>query len=211
MVSETKAKPANAVGSIGCGEAAKTNGRIPWSTLAEPLAPRFIDMAARRSLKTVAVIYEDTLFTKTAAQGVIELARKKGLQIVLVEAYPKGTADFAGILAQVRAANPDVMAAGTYLLRRCGGLHPTAQRAEREPEDVRVTIGGALPRFYEALGRTTEFVYANSMWEAEPVTLRAGGLIPIARHIRGPGSSSRPLPTTLSWRRRTTFGSLRPP
>jgi branched-chain amino acid transport system substrate-binding protein len=143
-----------------------------------------IDMAARRGLKTVAVIYEDTLFTRTAAQGAIELARKKRLEIVLVEAYPKGTTDYTAILTKVRAANPDVLAAGTYF-DDAVALTRQLRELNVNPKMYGVTIGGALPRFYEALGRTAEFVYANSMWEAELVTLRAGGLIPIARQYPG--------------------------
>ena len=46
------------------------------------------------------------------AQG-LELAKKKGLQVVLTEAYPKGTTDFSAILSKVRAANPDVLGAAT--------------------------------------------------------------------------------------------------
>jgi branched-chain amino acid transport system substrate-binding protein len=48
-----------------------------------------------------------------------------------------------------------------------------------------VTVGGGFPRFYQLLGRDAEFVYGSSQWEAELVTLRAGGLIPIARQFPG--------------------------
>jgi len=53
-------------------------------------------MAARRGLKTVAVIHEDTLLQRTIAEGTLELARKRGLQVVLAESYPRGTTDSAG-------------------------------------------------------------------------------------------------------------------
>ena len=43
----------------------------------------------------------------------------------------------------------------------------------------------SLPKFYELLGRTAEFAYGPSQWEPELVTLRAGGLIPIARQYPG--------------------------
>ena len=143
-----------------------------------------IDMAARRGLKTVAVIHEDTLFATTSARGAVELTRKKGLEVVVVQAYPKGTADFAGILSKVRAANPDVLAAGTYF---DDAVTITRQLRELNvnPKMYGVTIGGALPRFYETLGRSAEFVYANSPWEPELVALRAGGLIPVARQYPG--------------------------
>jgi branched-chain amino acid transport system substrate-binding protein len=141
-------------------------------------------MAAKRGLKTIAVIYEDTPFTRTAAQGAIELARKKGVEVVLVEAYPKGTTDFKGILTKVRAANPDVLAAGTYL-EDAVAITRQMRELNVNPKMYGVTIGGAQPKFYEALGRNAESVYANSQWEAELVTLRAGGLIPIARQYPG--------------------------
>ncbi len=53
------------------------------------------------------------------------------------------------------------------------------------PKMFGVTVGGDLPRFYETLGRTAEFVYGSSQWEPDLVTLRAGGLIPIARQYPG--------------------------
>ena len=53
------------------------------------------------------------------------------------------------------------------------------------PKLLGATVGGALPQFYETLGRAAEFVYGASTWEPELVTLRAGGLIPIARQYPG--------------------------
>src|SRR5206468_4441572 len=54
-----------------------------------------IDMAAKRGLKTVALIHEDTLLPKAIAQGGLALAKKRGLSVVLAEAYTKGTTDFS--------------------------------------------------------------------------------------------------------------------
>ena len=143
-----------------------------------------IDMAARRGLKTVAVIHEDTLFARAVAQGTAELARKKGLEVVSMEAYPKGATDFAAILTKIRTANPDVLAAATYF---DDAVAITRQLKELNvnPKMFAVTVGGDLLRFYEVLGRNAEFVYGAAQWEPELVTLRAGGLIPIARQYPG--------------------------
>ncbi len=116
-----------------------------------------IDMAARRGLKTVALVHEDTMFPKGLAAGTLELARKRGLSVVLVEAYPPRTTDFT---RQLRELNVN-------------------------PKMVAVTVGGDFPEFYQMLGRGAEFVYGASQWEAELVTFRAGGLIPIARQYPG--------------------------
>src|SRR5881396_2115602 len=49
---------------------------------AEAYLEGLIDMAAKRGLKTVAILNEDTLFTKASAVGVSEIAKKKGMQVV---------------------------------------------------------------------------------------------------------------------------------
>ncbi len=46
-------------------------------------------------------------------------------------------------------------------------------------------VGVTLPEYYQTLGRAAEFVYGTSQWEPELVTLRADGLIPIARQYPG--------------------------
>src|SRR5205809_7339236 len=81
---------------------------------AEVYLEGLLDIAAKRGLKTVAVINEDTLFSKAAAAGATDLAKKKGLQVVFTEAYPKGNTDFSALLTKVKSLNPDVIAAGTY-------------------------------------------------------------------------------------------------
>jgi branched-chain amino acid transport system substrate-binding protein len=75
---------------------------------AERYLEGLIDLAVRRGLKTVAVIHEDTLLQQSIAQGALELAKKRGLQVVLAESYSQGKTDFGGILGRVKTANPDV-------------------------------------------------------------------------------------------------------
>src|SRR5881409_4367264 len=52
---------------------------------AEGYLEGLIDIAAKRGLKTVAVVNEDTLFSKAAASGAMELAKKRGLHVVYQE------------------------------------------------------------------------------------------------------------------------------
>ncbi len=133
---------------------------------AEVYLEGLIDMAAKKGLKTVALVNEDTLFPKALVQGAVELAKKKGLQVVFVEAYPKGNTDFSAILTKVRAANPDVLGAATYF---DDAVAITRQMRELNvnPKMYGVTVGGDLPKFYELLGRNAEFVYGSTQWEPE--------------------------------------------
>ena len=131
---------------------------------AEVYLEGLIDMAAKRGLKTVAVLNEDTLFTKASATGVVELAKKKGMQVVFQEAYPKGNTDFSAMLTKVKAANPDVIAASTYfddavaITRQMKELNVNAKM-------YGVTVGGDLPKFYDLLKQNAEYVYGATQWE----------------------------------------------
>ena len=140
-----------------------------------------IDIAARKGLKTVAVIYQDVIASR--AMG-IDLAKKKGLEVVLVETYPQGTTDFSALLAKVRAANPDVLAVGSYF-EDTVAITRQMKDLSVNPKMYGLTTGVDSLRFYELLGQTAEFVYGVTPWLPELVELRAGGLIPIARQYPG--------------------------
>jgi branched-chain amino acid transport system substrate-binding protein len=131
---------------------------------AETFLDGLIDLAARHGLKSVAFINEDTLFPKASIKGAVEQARKKGLEVVFQEAYPKGNTDFSAILTKVKASRADVLGAATYF------DDVVAITRQMKELDVNVkmfgtTVGGDLPEFYKVLGKTAEFVYGASLWE----------------------------------------------
>jgi branched-chain amino acid transport system substrate-binding protein len=131
---------------------------------AEVYLEGLVDMAAKRGLKTVAIINEDTLFTKTSAIGVADLAKKRGLQIVLQEAYPKGNTDFSALLTKIKAANPDLVAASTYF-DDAVALTRQMKELNVNPKMYGVTVGGDLPEFYDLLKQNAEYIYGATQWE----------------------------------------------
>jgi branched-chain amino acid transport system substrate-binding protein len=143
----------------------------------------FVELMARNGLKTIALINEDLIVAGSVVKGGPELARKRGLQVVFVEAYPRGTTDFSAILTRVKATTADAFAAVSLV--DSVAITRQMKQLDMNPKMYFTTVVSALPRFYELLGRTAEFVYGMSQWEPELVTLRAGGLIPIARQYPG--------------------------
>ena len=131
---------------------------------AEVYLEGLVDMAVKRGLKTVAVINEDTLFSKAAAAGAVEIAKKKGLQIVFAEAYPKGNTDFSALLTKLKAANPDVVAAATYF-DDAVALTRQMKELNVNPKMFGVTVGGDLPEFYDTLKQNAEYIYGATQWE----------------------------------------------
>ena len=133
-------------------------------TPAENYLDGLIDMAAKRGLKTVAIINEDTLFPKASAAGTAEAAKKRGMPVVLQEAYHKGNTDFSALLVKIKAANPDVIAAGTYF---DDAVAITRQMKELNvnPKMFGLTVGGDLPEFYDLLKQNAEYVYGSTQWD----------------------------------------------
>ncbi len=131
---------------------------------AEVYLEGLVDMAAKRGLKTVAVVNEDTLFSKAAASGAVELAKKKGMQVVFTEAYPKGNTDFSALLTKIKATNPDVIAAATYF-DDAVALTRQMKELNVNPKMYGVTVGGDLPEFYDVLKGSAEYIYGATQWE----------------------------------------------
>ncbi len=131
---------------------------------AEVYLEGLVDMAAKRGLKTVAVVNEDTLFSKAAAAGAVELAKKKGMPVVFTEAYPKGNTDFSALLTKIKATNPDVLAAATYF-DDAVALTRQMKELNVNPKMYGVTVGGDLPEFYDVLKGSAEYIYGATQWE----------------------------------------------
>jgi branched-chain amino acid transport system substrate-binding protein len=151
---------------------------------AEGYLEGLIDLAARKDLKTVAVIHVDELFARTSAQGTIELAQRKGLRLAVADTYPLGHTDFSALMSKIRAANPDVLAAATRF-DDAVAIVRQLKASNLSPRMYGLTVGVDTVKFYEVLGRDAEFVYGVTPWAPELVEVRAGGLIPIARQYPG--------------------------
>jgi len=155
-----------------------------FTSPAEGYLQGLVDIAAKRGLKTIAVIHQDSVFPKATAQGAIKFAEKKGLKVLLVETYAKGTSDFGPLLARIRKLNPDVIAGATYFIDAVA-LSRAMRKVDVNPKMFGVTSGGDLPKFYQTLGANAEYVYVPTKWVPELVTMRAGGLVPVARRYPG--------------------------
>jgi branched-chain amino acid transport system substrate-binding protein len=123
-----------------------------------------IDLAARNGLKTIALISVDTLPAKAVAKGAIELANKKGLQVVLHETYPPGTTDFSAILNKVKEAKPDLLVVN-YIPAEVIAITRQMKELDVNVKMLSATPGGGFLDYHKALAKMAEFVYAGSYWD----------------------------------------------
>ncbi|TVP59899.1 MAG: hypothetical protein EA351_01140, partial [Gemmatimonadales bacterium] len=130
---------------------------------AELFLAGLIEMAAERELSSVAVLAEDALFPRAAAEGAAELARELGMRVVLHEHYPSGTEDFSEILGRIDSEGVQVFAMAASALDDF--IAVTRQMRELDVNVQMFGTSGAVEPFREALGDDAEFVYGLSAWE----------------------------------------------
>ncbi len=133
-------------------------------TMAPAYMDGAIDIAKRSGYTTVAIMNENSAFSKDTADGAAKKAQEAGFQVVFREEYAKDVRDLTPILTRARALNPDVLIGGTYgedatlIVRQLKDLNWT-------PRLLSLSIGPALPDFTENLGADAEYVMGSTQWE----------------------------------------------
>ena len=130
---------------------------------AELFLAGLINLADERGLERIAILQEDQLFPRAAGAGAVELARERGMEVVLHETYPSGTDDFSALLERVRKSDAQVLGMAASAL---DGFIAVVR--QMEAGDVDVTMfgtSGAVAEFQEALGPLAEYAYGLSAWE----------------------------------------------
>jgi branched-chain amino acid transport system substrate-binding protein len=123
-----------------------------------------IELAGEMGAKTVAVIHENTAFGRSVAAGSTELAKQKGIQVVLLEQYAQNTRDFRPLVLKIKAASPDILIGGAYL--------PDAVSFTRQARELDLNLkmmafaaGSALPEFGAELREDAHSILGVTQWE----------------------------------------------
>jgi branched-chain amino acid transport system substrate-binding protein len=95
-----------------------TGGMKPKESFSEG----FFEVAMQQNPKpqTLALVGADAEFSRNAADGAREIAKRNGLKIVYDRSYPPSTTDFAPIVRAVAASNPDLVCVLSYPLDTVG-------------------------------------------------------------------------------------------
>lgn len=135
--------------------------------LAPPIRSYYIglfDIAKEKGLKTAAVIWADSLFEKEVSGKVIDLSKKKNIEVVFQDEFPKAAKDFTSLLLKIKGLSPDIFFAGASLP---DSVLITRQMKEIDlsPKIVAMTWGPTIPDYYQALGKDADGVIGDSWWE----------------------------------------------
>jgi len=114
--------------------------------------------------KTIAILYENTLFGTSGAKSFEATCKNLGYEVVIKEGYESGGIDFKPILIKVKQLNPDVVYMISYIM--------DASLLMKQAKELKLTpkmfIGGAagftLPEFAKNAGDASDKVISATLW-----------------------------------------------
>ena len=117
----------------------------------------------KAGLKTIALIYPDTEFSREVAAGVRAKAAEYGMQVVFDEQYPLDSTEFSDIVRRMVPTRPELLIGATYLNDSIAFVRE-AKKQQFSPKAIAFTVGPALPDFGDALGADANGVMGVVSW-----------------------------------------------
>ena len=137
-----------------------------WSVQLLSPAPTYaqgsVELAAQGGAETVALIYEDTAFPRSLANGVREAAAAHGLELVLDQAYAAGEADHEALAAAAGDAGGDLFVIAGYGQDQVA-LRTAVDEAGYVPVMFSVN-SPASPLFASGVGELARCVAGGAPW-----------------------------------------------
>ena len=117
--------------------------------------------------KSVAILYENSLFGQSGSKKFAKLAKKLGIKVLLKEGYEAGAVDFKPLLTKTKAAKPDLVYMISYVMDAS-----LLMRQSRELNfNPKLFVGGAagftLPEFVKNAGPAAQYVFSATLWVPE--------------------------------------------
>jgi len=114
--------------------------------------------------KTIAILYENSLFGTKGAKSFSRMCYKSGYKVLLKEGYEHGGIDFKPVLIRVKQLNPDIVYMISYVMD-AALLMKQARELKLCPK---MFIGGAagftMPEFVQNAGLASEKVISATLW-----------------------------------------------
>src|SRR6266705_3211765 len=124
-----------------------------------------LDMAATLNPKatTIAMLSADDNFSLEVAQGIIDYAPTKGMQVVLYKKYKNGATALTAEVQAAKAASPDILLNSGHLAEAIA-INKAAKEQKLNAKIFAYSVGPSTPDFITSLGKDADYVYDGSQW-----------------------------------------------
>jgi branched-chain amino acid transport system substrate-binding protein len=130
-----------------------------------------ISKGAGKDVKRVGLLYEMTLYGKSAAEEIKKLATKMGFEVVADLPYPPNTTDFTLSIGKLKASNVDVVVTYPYVTDAIMMVKTMKEMNYDKP--VHGSGGFLDPSFTQGLGKMAEYSFHSAY---------------MSRHMKLPGA-----------------------
>jgi len=114
--------------------------------------------------KSVAVLYENSLFGRSGSNMFVDLAIEAGWQVLMKESFEPGTQDYKPLLTRTRTLKPDVVYVIAYV-KEAAALVQQAKEIRLTPKVFAGAAAGfTLPEFRTLAGHAAENVFSATLW-----------------------------------------------
>ncbi len=142
----------------------RTISKASWMAESQYEFLRDVAQKMRKTVKTVAILFEDTLWGQSQAKGWRDLASKYNLQIVADLPYSAKATDYTAIVSKLKAANPDIALMASYITDAM-----LMQRTYKQLDFNCMAIVGSggghtEPAFLKGLGKDAEYIFTQASW-----------------------------------------------
>ena len=114
--------------------------------------------------KSAAIIHEQSLFGSKAARLFQKSCSRLGIEVLLMEGYDHGVADFQLVLNRVKQLNPDIIYMVSYITD-AAELMTMARQLKLTPK---LFLGGAagftMPEFVQYAGIASDMIITANLW-----------------------------------------------
>lgn len=126
----------------------------------------FLDLIARQQMKKVSIIYNNTTFNKSAAEGGKKWASLFGLTVPVYEKYNDHETELPELVERLEDLSIENIIFCGYPEE---GFHflKLLQENKIQPKTLAMSVVAALPSFYSTVGPYAERIFGPSQWEAD--------------------------------------------
>lgn len=124
----------------------------------------FLELLVLKELDRIAIVYADDLFSTDLANSSRTWATRFGLDTVLFESFPKGTANLEPLAQKARQQHARVLMVCGHM-NESVHMRQSLKRTGWYPEAYYASVGPTLQAFYDRFGADAEHVFSTSLWE----------------------------------------------
>lgn len=128
----------------------------------------FLKLLFSRGIERVAIVSADDMFSRTVAEGAKTWAERLGMTVSLYAQFKKGTKNLDSLAMRIRESNAEAIVVGGHF-NESVDMRMALKSTGWYPRAYFATLGPAVQKYYDLLGKDAEGTFTLSNWEAKGV------------------------------------------